>query len=267
MTWNKAGKHQRILVARPPVSRIDVAFFSGIYCVGRQKKIGPQTLKLKYFRKEDGDMHRVKTTGKAGTLRSFARLFVLLAMTGFAGLAQAEGWYMGLNVGNARATDYFDNSVGVSSPVVDESDTAWRLYGGYHVYDIMAIEFGYVDFGKNTVTGTLGGSPYSDKNEARGLDALIVGTMGMTDNISALGKIGFVLYNVDSETTQLGVTTKTSDTGLKLNKFTYGAGAKYAFGKKYAMRVEWQRYRAIGDDADTGRSHYEMFSLGLMVNL
>lgn len=212
-------------------------------------------------------MHQMKITNKAGTSRTLACLLVLLAMSGSAGVAQAAGWYMGLNAGYARATDYFDNSIGVTSPVVDETDTAWRLYGGYHVYDIMALEFGYVNFGKNTVTGTLGGSPYSDKNEARGLDALIVGTMGMTDNISVLGKIGFILYDVDSETTQLGATTTDSDSGLKLNKFSYGVGAKYAFGKKYAMRLEWQRYRAIGDDGNTGRSHYEMFSIGMMVNL
>lgn len=212
-------------------------------------------------------MYRMETTSRTGASRLLAGIFVLLAMTGFSAAAQAEGWYMGLNIGNARANDYFDNSIGVSSAIVDESDSAWRLYGGYHVYDIMALEFGYVNFGKNTVTGTYGGSPYSDKNEARGIDALIVGTMGMTDNISALGKLGFILYDVDSETTQSGVTTKTSDSGIRFNKFTYGIGGKYAFSKKYGMRLEWQRYRALGDDANTGRSHYEIFSLGMMVNL
>lgn len=212
-------------------------------------------------------MHQMEIINKIGVARILVRLLALLALYGFSAAAQAEGWYMGLNVGNARANDYFDNSIGVSSPVVEESDTSLRLYGGYHFMDIMALEFGYVDFGKNTVTGTYGGSPYSNKTEARGIDALIVGTMGMTDNISALGKLGFILYDVDSETTQSGVTTKTSDNGIRFNKFTYGVGAKYAFGKKYAMRLEWQRYRAIGDDADTGRSHYEIFSLGMMVNL
>lgn len=212
-------------------------------------------------------MFQVEIIRRTVAPRLLASLLVLLSLNGLVETAQAEGWYMGLNVGNARATDYFDNSIGVSSPVVDETDTGWRLYGGYHVYDIMALEFGYVNFGKNTTTGTLGGSAYSDKNEAKGIDALIVGTMGMTDNVSALGKIGFILYDVDSETTQSGVTTETSDSGIRFNKFTYGVGAKYAFGKKYAMRLEWQRYRAIGDDANTGRSHYEIFSLGMMVNL
>src|SRR3989344_4303592 len=139
-------------------------------------------------------MYRMEITNKTGTSRLLACIFVLLTMTGFTGVAQAEGWYMGLNIGNARATDYFDNSIGISSSVVDETDSAWRLYGGYHVYDIMSLEFGYVNFGKNTVTGTYAGSPYSDKNEARGLDALIVGTMRMTDDIFTLGKIGFILY-------------------------------------------------------------------------
>lgn len=212
-------------------------------------------------------MFQVEIISRTIAPRLLASLLVLLSLNGLVETAQAEGWYMGLNVGNARANDYFDNPIGVSSPVVEESDTSLRLYGGYHFMDIMALEFGYVDFGKNTVTGTYSASPYSNKTEARGIDALIVGTMGMTDNISALGKLGFILYDVDSETTQSGVTTKTSDNGIRFNKFTYGVGAKYALGKKYAMRLEWQRYRALGDDANTGRSHYEIFSLGMMVNL
>jgi OOP family OmpA-OmpF porin len=196
--------------------------------------------------------------------RLIVQAFTLLALAGIAGMAQAAGagWYMGASAGESRAKDYFRNDNGYSV-AIDDKDSTWRIYGGYHLMDIVAIEAGYVDLGTSTAVGTFGGSAFSDKNEASGIDAVIVGTMRMTDNISAIGKLGYLLYDVDSETTQLGVSRNNSDTGIK---YTYGAGAKYDLGKKYALRFEWQRYTGVGN-GETGESHYDGFSLGLMVNL
>lgn len=196
--------------------------------------------------------------------RLIVQAFTLMALAGIAGMAQAAGagWYMGASVGESRAKDYFRNDNGYNVTIEDQ-DTNWRIYGGYHLMDIMAIEVGYVDLGTVTAVGTFGGSSFSDKNEAIGIDVMIVGTMRMTDNISALGKLGYMIHNVDSETTQLGVSRGDSSTGTR---YTYGAGAKYDLGKKYALRFEWQRYTGVGNGA-TGDSHYDGFSLGLMVNL
>ena len=134
-----------------------------------------------------------------------SQLFALLTLAGFAGVAQAAGagWYMGASAGETRAKDYFRNDNGFSV-AIDDKDSTWRIYGGYHLLAIMGIEVGYVDLGTSTAVGSFGGSAFSDKNEATGVDALIVGTMGITDNISAIGKLGYMIYKVDSETTQLG---------------------------------------------------------------
>ncbi|MEW6330861.1 MAG: outer membrane beta-barrel protein [Pseudomonadota bacterium] len=193
-----------------------------------------------------------------------SRLFVLLALAGMSGVVQAAGagWYMGANIGNAHAKDYKDSVGSISNIVIDDKDSAWRIYGGYHFMDILAMEVGYVDLGEVRSDGTLGGMTYSDKNEARGIDAVVVGTMGITDNISVMGRFGLFLHDVDSDTTQLGVTSKSNSRGTK---YTMGLGAKYALGKKYALRFEWQRYVGVGD-LTTEQSHYEVFWAGLMVN-
>lgn len=193
--------------------------------------------------------------------RLLVRLFAVLALTGPVGVAQAEGWYVGANVGKAKALDV-SSDIG-SNVTINDKNSSWRIYGGYHYWDIMGFELGYNDLGKTTAQGTSMGSPFSDQDEPIAIDALLVGTMRITDNISVVGKLGLFYFDVDSETTTGGTTRSDSASG---GDYTYGLGAKYELGKQLGLRVEWQRFTEVGKGS-AGQSRYDVFSAGLVFDI
>ena len=205
-------------------------------------------------------MFRSTKINKVKMSRLVARLFVVLALTGSVGAAQAEGWYVGANLGTARALDV-SSDIG-SNVLIDDRDSSWRIFGGYHYWDIMGFELGFTDLGKTSVQSTYMGSAYSDQDEAAVIDAVIVGTMRITGDISVLGKIGLLFFDADSETTSGGVTRTDSASGVD---YTLGLGAKYDLGKQLGLRVEWQRFSEVGKGG--GQSHYDVYSAGLVFDI
>ncbi|MEK7206684.1 MAG: outer membrane beta-barrel protein, partial [Pseudomonadota bacterium] len=133
---------------------------------------------------------------------------------------------------------------------------------GYHYWDIMGFELGFTDLGKTSVQSTYMGSAYSDQDEAAVIDAVIVGTMRITGDISVLDKIGLLFFDADSETTSGGVTRTDSASGVD---YTLGLGAKYDLGKQLGLRVEWQRFSEVGKGG--GQSHYDVYSAGLVFDI
>jgi len=113
------------------------------------------------------------------------RALVLTTLLGFllAGPAMATkpGFYLGGSVGGATTDDKAQD--------IDESDTAWKIFAGYHFLQFFAVEGGYRDLGapsKNNV-----------RVEPTGWD--IAGLAGIPlGPVYLFGKLGAIYWDADT---------------------------------------------------------------------
>ena len=70
--------------------------------------------------------------------------------------ADEKGWYLGAGYGQSEAAvdkakingAYVTGSYTSASTTADETDTGWKLFGGYQFTRNWAVELAYVDLGK-----------------------------------------------------------------------------------------------------------------------
>lgn len=144
---------------------------------------------------------------------------------------QDTGFYAGLHFGQSGAE--CAAAAGISC---DDSDTAWKILGGYQFTRNLAVEAGYVNLGEITITG--GGSRLVV--ETTGWDLVGVGSFPINNQFSVYGKLGF-----HSSDTEIG---SAKDDGIDL---TFGIGARYDFSRNLGVRAEWQRYGSVAAPAAT----------------
>jgi hypothetical protein len=152
-----------------------------------------------------------------------------LAMPSAAIAGADSGFYVGAGAG--------DTTVKVSDSNFDESDTSYKIFGGYNIGFIplvdFALEVSYVDFGKpSTATESVDVSGVN----AFGLAGLSFGPLGL------FAKAGIISWNTD--VTVNGVSTEDSGTDP-----AYGLGARLAFGS-FAIRAEYEVFDL--ENADLG---------------
>jgi opacity protein-like surface antigen len=183
----------------------------------------------------------------------------VLAIAAFAGglaaspgvLAQDRGAYLGGALGQAKVTDWCDTSgapAGASLPACEDTDTAWKVFGGYRFNRYLAVEGTYVNWG--TVTGTVqlaNGSRTDVSAEQTSLGVAAVGSFEFTPQFGVFGKAGFL--STDQEARAASTTTDGSDT-----EFHYGLGLRFAFTPNWVARAEWEK---------TDKLKVEMMSLGV----
>lgn len=115
--------------------------------------------------------------------------------------------------------------------VTSSSSTGYKVYAGYNINDIFAIEAGYYDFGKASVdTGSVKG----DINyKAIGLQA--VAKKKITRKATVIGKIG-VSSLQNSSTNKLKVKQ------VNKNAVNFGLGAEYSINKALSVRAEYEMF-------------------------
>jgi OOP family OmpA-OmpF porin len=176
---------------------------------------------------------------------SFLAFFGLIAV-GPTALAANQG-YVGASFGKA---DY---------DILDDDDSAIKVFGGVQLNPNVAVELSYVDLGKVTVSDPSVGSA---SVEATGLGVAIVG-MHSSGNIGFFGKAGFFNFDTDANVSGpiaqeiFGVSSVTaSDTGTEL---FFGVGLNFDLNPNFGLRAEWEHYDLdLFDDVD-------LISLGLVV--
>jgi len=202
---------------------------------------------------------------------------MVLCGSSIAVMAADGGWYAGVGVGNAKYKDMpsaaeWDAallSLGITSTsTVDDSDTAWKLFAGYRFNKNFALEGGYADLGEATWNSTVtvpaaGTVSASWKGKAWSLAA--VGILPVSEQFEVFGKIGAHRWDVDLSITATGggavAADSLDDSGTG---WLYGVGASYSFTKNMAVRAEWERYKDVGDENNTGgQSDVDVWSLGL----
>lgn len=168
----------------------------------------------------------------------FLPVAVLFSNVSIAG--SDSGFYIGGSLGQSTIELASQTSTGESFDF-SESDTAYKIFGGYNFGIIplidLAVEGSYVDFGSSSTTLSTGTTIQSDITgwDAFGLAALTFGPF------SVFGKAGVISW--DSDVIIGGVSS--SDSG---SDPAYGLGAKLQFGS-LAARAEIE-YFDVGDVDD-----------------
>jgi OmpA-OmpF porin, OOP family len=144
-------------------------------------------------------------------------------------LAQMQGEERGL---------YLGASLGVN----DDTESVWRLLGGYRANRNFAVELGYADLGEMNIAG-------------RGVNSsawelLALGIYPLGERFSLYGKLG----GYRGEAKGGGITERRND-------LTFGFGGQYDASRNLGVRVEWQRYTDFGGGALGGVSDQDVISL------
>jgi OmpA-OmpF porin, OOP family len=143
------------------------------------------------------------------------------------------GFYAGVGLGQSTI------DVGLS----DDSDTSFKVFGGYSFNENFAAELAYIDGG--SVAERQG--PTSVEVEATGLSAVAVGRLPVTDMFSVYAKAGIASYDVELQFSDpfLGNgSVKDSDEDL-----IYGIGAAFGFGQ-FELRGEYEMVDVSNGDFD-----------------
>lgn len=200
-------------------------------------------------------------------MQSLATL--ILVSSSVAAMATDSGWYVGASLGqsnadiNAGDIKSLLEGAGYTGVVasVDNTDTGWKLFGGYQLNKNIGFEAAYVNLGSWTTSATYttpAGSPRSSTTEVDGFQLSAVGTLPLNDAFSVFGKVGAFISSTDGTVaTSLGSGSASGD-GTDL---IYGLGANWKINPSIGLRAEWERFQGLGVD---GGSDFDadLYSLG-----
>lgn len=205
---------------------------------------------------------------------SLAGIGSLMAACAAPAAAQEGSYYYGgLSVGRSQArideerinASLLAAGLTTTGMSKDERDVAYKLFGGYQFNRHVAVEAGYFNLGKfgftstTTPAGTLNG-----QIRLQGLNLDLVGTLPLTENLSAIGRIGAQAANARDRFSGTGAVAVQNANPRKTEvNYKLGAGLQYAFSPSLLMRAEAERYRV--NDAVGNRGDVNLFSVSLII--
>jgi OOP family OmpA-OmpF porin len=182
---------------------------------------------------------------------------LLIALLGIATAipfsVQAQGGYIGLNVGRANN----DPDIGgVTVLSKDEKDTGFKFYGGYGFTRNWGAEVGFADLGKVNNVYRAGTSNIGLNYRAKSLYAAGTGTLPLTDRFSLFGKLGIAANRTSGGASASGLTFNGRGTHSSLMG---GIGAKFNFTPNLGLVVEYEDFGKVDD----GSAKANMWSAGV----
>ena len=171
------------------------------------------------------------------------RFGILAASIVFSGTAFADAFYAG---GGGGQSDV-DVDTGFSS--FSDTDTGWKIFGGYMFNKYFAVEGAWVDLGdfSDTVIDPVLFLPGKAKLELEGLAVSAVGSYPINEAFTIFGKLGIWAWDSEVKLSLFGLPIKADEDGTDV---MFGAGGSYHFTKNISVRAEWERFKADSDDAD-----------------
>lgn len=151
-------------------------------------------------------------------------------------LAQEAGPYLGGALGQSKFKEWCDTggSTTITLTSCKDTDTSWKVLGGYRFNRYIAAEATYINWGEVTAS-TNTGAEVAAKQHSYGL--AVVGTLPIAERFELFGKLGFV--QTEQETRRITPSPLTVDRDE--TEAHYGAGVKFAFTRNWAVRGEWER--------------------------
>lgn len=169
-------------------------------------------------------------------MQKLALVLALGAMSTGA-FAAGDNFYVGGAIGRG-AHDVAD----LPGASVDESDTGYKLFGGYRFSKELAVEVGYFDFGQATAKV---GSVTLGKYETSAFGAGVAFTLPFADKWSGIGRLG--LASVKTKATVLGISD--SEDNIKVYG---GLGIGYAITPQINIQGTWD-FTQGEVDGESGR--------------
>ena len=131
----------------------------------------------------------------------------------------------------------------------DRKDTAWKVYAGGSVNDILGFEAGYTDFGKIRAGG-------GDTKAWAGNLSLVAG-IPIGDRFSVFAKGGGVYGKTDVRASTTAAIEHGDRTGWG---YTWGFGGALGITRNVQVRLDWDRYKL---DFAGGRRDVDLLSAGV----
>jgi len=182
--------------------------------------------------------------------------------------AWAEGFYgLGEITHSSTSLDssYFNNVLSsngspASSSSTSGSGTQWRLQLGYQFNDTLAVEGGYIDFGKAKYSANYAGGSAQGSLKAGGVDIAGVASLPLNEQFALLGKLGVVVAQVKSSLS----TDTLGSFGSKKTVLSplIGVGAVYKLNAAWDVRADLDYVSGLGKTDTTGKMSTTMLSLG-----
>ncbi len=152
----------------------------------------------------------------------------LLAASPAAMATDEGGFYAGAGIG----------LFGVDEGNFDESDTGFKLFGGWMFNQYVGGEVEYID------GGTVGDSNFGI--DSTGINASLKGNFPISEQFDVFGKVGYYFWDADIDLT--------GDSGQEANEsgsdLSWGLGAGYNFTDNISIVAEWQWFQIEEADAD-----------------
>ena len=190
---------------------------------------------------------------------------VALLGTLAAGTAHADDrdFYFGASVGQSNAgygeTDLVSDldmaGWTITNPSVDDTDLAWKLYGGYSFNRFFAVEAAWVDLGE--VQTRFGAELPLDQIEAILNDTVAIHpTLGSGASLAAVfryevvpeslafhARAGVFVWNADIDVEVVSGATGQASDDEDGTDFMYGVGLEWRLNRNLSITGDWERYR------------------------
>ena len=147
------------------------------------------------------------------------------------------------------------------SGTCDDTGTGYKVFAGFQLIPLTALEVGYTDFGNAQASGTLGGVSTSRELSANATYLAFVLRGTFFDRLTVYGKAGLDYWQT---TGNLGSSLATSQSANGTS-YMYGVGASFRIIGPLGVIAEVERYQNVGDQSTTGQANINAFSLGLVV--
>jgi len=202
-------------------------------------------------------------------------LLAPLALCVLTPTAFAEGFYGVGEVTHSSASldrSYFDSTLttnGATGLASSDSGSSnqWRLQGGYRFNPNLAVEAGYIDFGKADYTATYTGGSAQGTLKAGGVDVAALVSLPLNDSFSVFGKVGAVAAKVESSLSAGAPATQASgDASDNVVRPLLGVGALYKLTQNVDLRADYDYVSGLGQSDKTGKMDVSMISLGMAYN-
>lgn len=178
------------------------------------------------------------------------------ASAGFFDLTLAP--YVGASVG--QATSDVTCPAGVTC---DDSDIAWKLYGGLEINEYISMQVGYTNLGEVEYSGAQRGT-----RSVHGATMQMVGTYVFNPDFMLFVTGGLNILNAEVDGTIAG--TPNNNAGDTDVAWSVGFGGQYNFTPSLGLRAEWERYLEVGSsnfNGGTGEADVDLISVGLVMKL
>lgn len=165
-------------------------------------------------------------------------LLVFFSIPAFANNADS-GFYAGVGLGEANVDDAEEYAID------DDSDVAFRVYGGFEFNKWLAFEIGYMDFGSYhgsapSIEGPIEARVALDSWTASFRPQVMIGSDWFVQ-----AQLGYHFWDADARLSGGSISAEFSEDGE--DPF-YGIGFGRNFGTDWRLSAEWTRFES--DDAD-----------------